>query len=186
MFRVATALVCVVGAIVVSAWFVGWGSSIQAADAQANTSEPTQQKIDEVRKTFQRQRAMLSRVQDITASTAFHEPRVNETAAMALGRIGFAAVEPLANALQRSTDSEVRFQVTVALAYIGPNAEAAIPQLTAALQDENVAVRRGAARALGQIGPAAASAVPSLIQILRDTAYTDQPNSAVTPAENTE
>jgi len=184
MFRTAAILMCVTGALVGSVWFAGWTLPLQAAGVDSNTTEPTQQEIDEVRATFQQQRKLLEGIQGITSVEAQHEPQVNETAAFALGRIGYAAVAPLANELQRSTDPEVRFQATVALAFIGPDAESAVPQLVSALKDENVAVRRGAARALGQIGPGAASAVPSLIQALQDTAYIDQPKGSASPAAN--
>ncbi len=178
MFRPTAALVCVVGALVGSAWFAGWTLPLKAANAQSNSQEPTQKDIDEVRAGFQRQREILERFQDITSSRPSHEPRVSETAAFALGRIGFAAVEPLANALQQSADAEVRLQATVALAFIGPEAETAVPQLVAALKDNNVAVRRGAARALGQIGPGAAGAVSALIEALQDTEYIDPPEAS--------
>ena len=175
MIRVATALLGTVGALVGLAWFTGLGLPAQTAQAQSEVSEPSQEDIDQVRSRIQRQTDLLSRVEGITSSTAYREPQVNETAAMALGRIGFAAVQPLANELQRSTDPQVRYQITSALAFIGPEAEAAVPQLIAALQDENVIVRRGAARALGQIGPGAAPAIPELIQALRDDSYSDDP-----------
>lgn len=175
MIRVATALLGTVAILVGLAWFIGWGISPQTAQAQSEVAEPTQEDIDQVRGRIQRQRNLISQVEGITATTPYREPQVNETAAMALGRIGFAAVQPLAFELQRCTDPEVRFQITSALAFIGPEAEAAVPQLIEALQDESVMVRRGAARALGQIGPGAAPAIPELIQALRDASYSDDP-----------
>ncbi len=175
MIRVATALLGTVAVLGGLAWFAGWGFAPQAAQAQSNVSEPTMQEIDEVRGRIQRQANLMRQVEGIVSPTAFREPQVNETAAMALGRIGFAAVQPLAIELQRSNDPNVRYQITSALAFIGPEAEAAVPQLIEALQDESVVVRRGAARALGQIGPGAYPAIPELIQALRDNSYSDAP-----------
>jgi HEAT repeat protein len=54
------------------------------------------------------------------------------------------------------------------LAEIGPAAQAAVPYLVEALQDEDSAVKSSAAQALGEIGPAAEPAVPSLSKALKD------------------
>jgi len=95
----------------------------------------------------------------------FRQPTEQEVAAMALGRIGKAAVPSLVQAM-RHRDAEVRKQAALVLARIGPPAEEAVPELTAALDDEDEDVRKAAARALGQIGPAAAGAVPALMRTL--------------------
>ena len=51
---------------------------------------------------------------------------------------------------------------------MGPEAEPAVTELTAALADEEPTVREAAAQALGKIGPAAAPAIPALIQALEE------------------
>lgn len=63
------------------------------------------------------------------------------------------------------TDPDVRGNLAVALAKIGP---AAVEPLTAALKDANADRRAGAAYALGQIGPAARPALPALLDLLKD------------------
>jgi len=187
MIRAVIAIVCVAGAVGGVGWFAGELLATQEmhadSEAEAELEAPTLQKIDEARREVRRERALLNRLSNFGAPPAEVNPPVNEMAAMALGRIGFAAVEPLAFELQRNPNPEVRLQVTAALAFIGPEAEGAVPQLTAALQDESVAVRRGAARALGQIGPGAAPAIPALINALNDTATVDPPPPVVAPAE---
>ncbi len=50
---------------------------------------------------------------------------------------------------------------------LGPVAAPAVPELTAALRDENDAVASYAAMALGEIGPQARGAVPALLEALR-------------------
>jgi hypothetical protein len=88
-----------------------------------------------------------------------------EVAAMALGRIGPAAVPPLMQAL-RHRDAQVRRQSALVLARIGPPAREAVSELTGLLDDPDEEVRKAAARALGQIGPEAADAVPALMRQL--------------------
>ena len=95
----------------------------------------------------------------------FRQPTEQEVAAMALGRIGRAAVPELIQVLN-NPDPEARQQAALVLARIGPDAEEAVPELTRMLDDEDEEVRKSAARALGQIGPAAALAVPALKRLL--------------------
>jgi HEAT repeat protein len=59
----------------------------------------------------------------------------------------------------RHQDADVRISAALALARIGPAAQAAVPALTETLQDHDADVRRKAAFALGFIGP---GAVPAL------------------------
>ena len=73
---------------------------------------------------------------------------VRRTAALALGKIGEPAVEPLIAALKDSDDC-VRREATEALGKIG---EPAVEPLIAALKDSDDYVRREAAEALGKIG----------------------------------
>lgn len=185
MIRAAAVIACIVGAVGGVGWFAGDLLATQEVradnEAEAKLEAPTLQKIDEARREIRRERTMLNRMTQFSAPDP--EPPVNQMAAMALGRIGFAAVEPLAFELQQNPDPVVRLQATAALAFIGPEAEGAVPQLTAALRDDSVAVRRGAARALGQIGPGAAPAIPALIDALDDTASSDLPAPLAAPPE---
>lgn len=101
----------------------------------------------------------------LPAIPELREPTEQETAAAALGRIGRAAVPSLIQTLGHR-DADVRRQVALVLARIGPDAADAVPELTALLDDPEEDVRKAAARALGQIGPAAAEAVPALMRQL--------------------
>jgi HEAT repeat protein len=66
-------------------------------------------------------------------------------------------------------DATARREAVVALAALGPKAEAAVPALLKALTDSDEEVRPGAIRALGRIGPAAAkAALPALTGLLAD------------------
>jgi HEAT repeat protein len=58
--------------------------------------------------------------------------------------------------------------ITVALARLGPKASAAVPTLTALLDNPSEHVRQRAAYILGKIGPAAVAAIPALQRRLRD------------------
>jgi len=90
--------------------------------------------------------------------------------AWATGRMGPAGQEAapaLAGVLGKSKDVWVKREVAVALGAIGPGARAALPQLTAALQDANGFVRVAAAAALVQVG-GDAQGVPLLIEALKD------------------
>ena len=62
----------------------------------------------------------------------------------------------------------LRFLAVCAAGELGPDAKAVIPQLIAALDDEDWIIRSNAAHALGQMGASAATAVPSLIKSLAD------------------
>jgi HEAT repeat protein len=64
-------------------------------------------------------------------------------------------------------DARIRWSAAEALGRIGPDAEAAVPALAAALRDPEV--RASAADALGGIGAAARGAVPLLTDALNDT-----------------
>jgi hypothetical protein len=97
-----------------------------------------------------------------------------ETAAVALGRIGAAAVPDLVQALQ-NPDADVRLKAVAVLGRMGSDAAAAVPQLIPLLNDPDVDVRKAAARTLGQIGPPAKDAVPALVRTLL------QPDSPAAP-----
>jgi HEAT repeat protein len=64
-----------------------------------------------------------------------------------------------------AADPETRCGAAGALAILGPEANDAVPALTAALADRDLSVRRSAASALGEIGAASASAIPLLYKL---------------------
>ena len=63
---------------------------------------------------------------------------------------------------------DLRPRAAFILGKIGPEARAAVPDLTKAIRDKNVDLRWPAAAALGGIGPAAKSAWPELLPLLED------------------
>ncbi|MFH1923257.1 MAG: HEAT repeat domain-containing protein [Planctomycetota bacterium] len=93
-------------------------------------------------------------------------PEVQAAAVTALGRMGPDANEAVLPVLKETLqdaerDPKVRSAAAVALVRAGAEA---IPDLQAALEDENVSIQSAAAGALGQIGP---EAVPALQEVLR-------------------
>jgi HEAT repeat protein len=74
--------------------------------------------------------------------------------ALALAAVGKPAVEGLRSLLKERKES-VRAEVVMGLGRIGPDAEAAIPDLIPLLGDKNERIRREASLALGRIGIAA-------------------------------
>ena len=86
-----------------------------------------------------------------------------EAAAVALGRFGGAAAEPLASLLV-SEDADARWWAARALAEVGT--DGAVPPLVDALEDPEPDVRACAALALGQIGDGVAA--PDLAARLAD------------------
>jgi HEAT repeat protein len=71
----------------------------------------------------------------------------------------------------KAKDSASRITAASALALLGPNAEAAVPALTSALDDPGVEVPIAAMVALGEFGPAAATAAPALERKLADRRF---------------
>src|SRR5262249_3471084 len=78
--------------------------------------------------------------------------------ALALAAIGKPAVEGLRSLLKERKES-VRAEVVMALGRIGPDAEAAVPDLVPLLGDKSGRIRQEASRSLGLIGPAAVAPV---------------------------
>lgn len=68
----------------------------------------------------------------------------------------------------KDREGDYRVLATIALDALGSESVVAVPELTAALNDELPAVRAGAAQALGTIGSAARSAEPALAKALED------------------
>jgi HEAT repeat protein len=97
-------------------------------------------------------------------------PGVRAKAIVALGRIGPAAKEAVADLIAAFKDGPVRVRISAAeaLGWIGPAAKEAVPDLVAALKERDEIIRSTAAQALGRIGPAAAAAIPDLIAALKD------------------
>jgi len=62
----------------------------------------------------------------------------------------------------------VRYEAAAAIARIGPRAAAAVPTLSAALEDPDAAIRGEFLTALGAIGPDAAAALPAILKALAD------------------
>ena len=81
--------------------------------------------------------------------------RINAVEALGLKPATGAGVAALSVAL-KDGDAQVRFSAALALAQIGPDAEAAVPALQAALVDENRYVPGYAVEALERIGSAGA------------------------------
>lgn len=96
-----------------------------------------------------------------------HQLNALETV-VAIGNIPASEVPVILRVLRTKTDIDFREAAIDAVAIIGPAAAAAIPDLTAALRDQDPFVRIAAARALGAIGPAARSAIPALVLALYD------------------
>jgi HEAT repeat protein len=116
-------------------------------------------------------------------------PGLRYSAAYALGRIGPAAKETLAD-LRGLADTEDELMATVAVwaaLKVAPEEtslfERAIPLLRRALRAERHAVRLEAAVALGDIGPAAGSAIPLLELVAEDDPAKDVRRAAAEAAK---
>jgi HEAT repeat protein len=116
-------------------------------------------------------------------------PGLRYSAAYALGRIGPAARETLAD-LRGLTETKDELMATVAVwaaLKVAPEEkslfEKAIPLLRRALRAERHAVRLEAAVALGDIGPAAGSAIPLLELVAEDDPAKDVRRAAAEAAK---
>jgi HEAT repeat protein len=92
---------------------------------------------------------------------------VRLAAAIALGKIGKAAIDPLEKAAS-ADDADVRFYAVWAIAFIGPPVQSATPVVLRALGDTSAQVRRKAAYALGRINANPKLAVGPLVTALAD------------------
>ena len=92
---------------------------------------------------------------------------IRRNAYYALSAMGVPAVDPLIGCLGH-LNSQVRETAAEALGDIGSPAQAAVPALMAALEDESERVRFHAAEALGTVGQQESTAIPALSAALRD------------------
>lgn len=95
------------------------------------------------------------------------DPYLRGAAAVALGRIGEAAVPALTQALGSDSAAQ-RASAAIALGRLGAPAVQALPQLIRLLSDASDTVRQVAAVTLGGLGAAAQSAAPDLTRSLSD------------------
>ncbi len=93
--------------------------------------------------------------------------RTPPSTALALGKIGAAAVPRLVETLQ-SEQPRVRTGAALALGFIGPEAKAAIPRLVELLSDQELEVRQAAALSLSSIRPETKELLPALKEMIRD------------------
>jgi len=107
-------------------------------------------------------KALLRAVKREANSTCFY----SVAAAVAeAGRGGGAVVEPLAEILANGSPRQRRLAAR-ALAYMGPEAEPAVPALVKAIESREMDMRREVALALGEIGDR--RAIPALRRALKD------------------
>ena len=92
---------------------------------------------------------------------------IRRNAYYALNAIGAPAVDPLIGSLGH-LDPQVREAAAEALGDIGSPAQAAVPALVAALEDESERVRFHAAEALGTVSQGESTTIPALSAALRD------------------
>jgi HEAT repeat protein len=95
------------------------------------------------------------------------EESIQYRAAMALSKVGSAAVAPLVEALD-DKNADLRYGAAFTLGEIGPAARPAIGRLISALEDWHVGVRWTAADALGRIDPGAKAITGPLGRALKD------------------
>jgi HEAT repeat protein len=81
------------------------------------------------------------------------------------GKIDYS-VPSLVKTLKKDKDPNMRYYAAESLGHYGPAAVPAVPDLIAALKDDNKMVRMGVAYALGEIG--LSDAVPALEEATKD------------------
>lgn len=93
--------------------------------------------------------------------------RTPPSSALALGRIGAAAVPELITAL-KNEHAEVRTSAVIALGFVGKPAQDAVPFLMPLLADNNLEVRQATTLSIGAIQPDNRALLPVLKQLARD------------------
>lgn len=111
--------------------------------------------------------AVPALVQSLREERVGRPLRTPPSSALALGRIGGAAVPELIPVL-KNEHPEVRTSAIIALGFIGKPAQDAVPFLMPLLADKNLEVRQAAALGLGSIQPDNRDLVPVLKQLSRD------------------
>jgi len=97
---------------------------------------------------------------------------VRREAAFSLGILRTAAevvVPSIRKILGNNESNDLRQAAALALSGLAPDSKEALPELVAALQDENWQLRAEVANALGKMGYDAKDAVPELAKLLLDT-----------------
>jgi HEAT repeat protein len=111
--------------------------------------------------------AVPALVQSLREERVGRPLRTPPSSALALGRIGAAAVPELIPVLKNDYP-EVRTSAVIALGFVGKGAQDAVPYLMPMLKDQSLEVRQAAAIALGSIQPDNQELVPALKQLARD------------------
>jgi HEAT repeat protein len=88
-------------------------------------------------------------------------------AAIAVGKIGKAAIPPLRDLLDGG-DKDTRFYAIWALGWVGPDASEAAPALVKAMADKDAGIRRKAAYALGRIAASPQKTIAVLLAAFKD------------------
>lgn len=131
----------------------------KSASAAEKTSAEAASSSDAAAHDASDQQAMQALLDAITDQ----DGRVTIHAANALSQFGKQAVPLLMQLMQ---DESYRVLAVTLLGELGPDAAAAVPEITALLQNADRAVSREAFLALAAIGPKAGPAVPRLLKIL--------------------
>lgn len=108
------------------------------------------------------------------------DPSVTVPALEALAQSGDAGVQALIKALN---NDNARYWACIALASVGPNAKAAVPELVKLTTHSEPEVRMQSVMAIGEIGPDAKTAVPALIKALDDQEHSVRYGAALALAK---
>lgn len=111
--------------------------------------------------------AVAALVQSLREERVGRPLRTPPSSALALGRVGAAAVPALIPVLKTDYD-EVRTSAVIALGFVGKPAHDAVPYLMPLLKDKSLEVRQATALALGCIEPDNRDLIPALKQLARD------------------
>jgi HEAT repeat protein len=141
----------------------------QLAKAVADAGEPVLVRLQaakSLQKLGPEARSALARLAALLKEADEDLVRAAMAALLTIGP-GEGEVVALAGALKHA-NAEVRGLAMQALAKMGPDAKAAVPQLTASLKANDAQTRREAAKALGALGAAAKDSAKALTDALKD------------------